>query len=306
MATQNTVKFQKKGEQSMTLREFFAQFPSDEHCLQHVFNCRFGQGHECPKCKREAKWYRIKAERAYSCQHCGHHIHPTVDTPFENTRTPLQLWFFAIYLFTTTRNGVSAKELERQLGVTYKTAWRMGHEIRKHMAFVDGDDTLAGTVEVDETFIGGEGNREDMHKKAVVFGMLQRGGKVMAKVVNDRKAVSLLPVIEENVEAGSEIHSDQLQAYKRLPKLGFKHKSVNHMRKEYVRGNVHTNGIENFWKHLKQGIKSTHVAVSEDHLQKYVSEFECRFNFRHDPKAMFPALVSSFALAGASSTRQQA
>jgi transposase-like protein len=93
---------------------------------------RFGQGHECPKCERKANWYRIKAERAYSCQWCGHHIHPTAGTPFEDTRTPLQLWFYAIYLYTTSRHGVPAKELERQLGVTYKTAWRMADLIRQH------------------------------------------------------------------------------------------------------------------------------------------------------------------------------
>lgn len=115
----------------ITVQQFFKLYKDDEACLVHLFNVRFGQGHECPKCERAAKWYRIKAERAFSCQWCGHHLHPTVGTPFEKSRTSLQLWFYAIYLFTTTRHGVSGKELQRQLGVTYKTAWRMGHEIRK-------------------------------------------------------------------------------------------------------------------------------------------------------------------------------
>ena len=97
----------------LTTREFFKQFPDDETCLNHLFDVRFGQGHACPKCERPANWYRIKAERAYSCQWCGHHLHPTVGTPFEQTRTPLQLWFYAMHLFTTTRHGVSAKELQR-------------------------------------------------------------------------------------------------------------------------------------------------------------------------------------------------
>ena len=142
----------------LTIREFFKEFPDDETCLQHLFNVRFGQGYSCPKCERPSNWYRIKAERAYSCQWCGHHLHVTVGTPFEQTRTPLQLWFYAIFLFTTTRHGVSAKELQRQLGVTYKTAWRMGHEIRKHMAQVDGNDPIGGigkTVQIDETLVGG-------------------------------------------------------------------------------------------------------------------------------------------------------
>ena len=141
---------------AIKLREFFKQFPDDETCLEHLFNVRFGQGHECPKCKRSAKWARIKAERAYSCQWCGHHIHPTAGTLFERTRTPLQLWFYAILLFTTTRHGVSGKELERQLGVTYKCAYRMGQQIRKHMATVDGETPLFGEVEIDETMIGGK------------------------------------------------------------------------------------------------------------------------------------------------------
>lgn len=142
----------------LTTAQFFRQFPDDETCLQHLFAVRFGRDFECPKCGRAGGWHRIKAERAYSCQWCGHHLHPTVGTPFEKTRTPLQLWFYAIHLFTTTRHGVSAKELERQLGVTYKTAWRMAALIREHMADVDGEKQIGGigtNVEIDETLHGG-------------------------------------------------------------------------------------------------------------------------------------------------------
>ena len=128
-----------KEKASATIQEFLAKFSTAEACLQHLFDTRFGQGHVCPSCNKKAKWYRIQAERAYSCQWCGHHLHPTVGTPFEDSRTPLQLWFYAIYLFTTSRHGVPAKELERQLGVTYKTAWRMADLIRKHMAQVDDE-----------------------------------------------------------------------------------------------------------------------------------------------------------------------
>jgi transposase len=158
---------------SITIRDFFRMFPTDEACLAHVFTMRYGQGHPCPKCERKANWYRIKAERAYSCQWCGHHIHPTAGTPFEDTRTPLQLWFYAIYLYTTSRHGVPAKELERQLGVTYKTAWRMAHHIRQHMAEVDGELMLNGEIEIDETLVGGRhpGKRGRGAKgKTIVFG----------------------------------------------------------------------------------------------------------------------------------------
>ena len=141
------------------VRQFFQQFPDDAACLEHLFNVRFGQGHECPKCERTAKWYRLQSEQAFSCQWCGHHVHPMVGSIFEKSRTPLQLWFYAIFLFTTSKHGVSGKELQRQLGVTYKTAWRMAKLIREHMAQVDADAPLGGAgeiVEVDETFVGGK------------------------------------------------------------------------------------------------------------------------------------------------------
>ena len=179
----------------ITLRQFFKQFPDDQSCLEHLFNVRFGQGYKCPKCEREAKWYPIKSERAYSCQWCGHHLHPTVGTLFEKSRTSLQLWFYAIYLFTTTRHGVSGKELQRQLGVTYKCAYRMGQQIREHMANVDGESMLSGHVEIDETYIGGKrpGKRgRGADGKAVIFGMMERNGDVMTHVVPNVRRKTLV------------------------------------------------------------------------------------------------------------------
>lgn len=280
------------------MRDFFKQFPSDEHCLTHLFEVRFGQGYKCPKCEREAKWYRIQAERAYSCQWCGNHIHPTVGTPFEDTRTPLQLWFYAIYLFTTSRHGVPVKELERQLGVTYKTAWRMGHQIRKHMDVVDGEEPLSGEVECDETYVGGHrpGVRgRGAANKTIVFGMFQRDGDVIAKVVPNCKKATLTPIIEENIQDGSTIHTDELYSYHGLEAKGYKHETVQHGAEEYVRGNSHVQNMENFWKHLKGAINGTHIHVSKKHLHKYVKEFEFRFNSRNHPAEMFPTLVSRFA-----------
>jgi transposase-like protein len=288
----------KKEKASISVRHFFRQFPTDEACLTHLFGVRFGQRFRCPKCGREAKWYRIKAERAYSCQWCGHHLHPTAGTPFEDSRTPLQFWFYAIYLFTTSRNGVAAKELERQLGVTYKTAWRMGHEIRKHMALVDGDAPLFGEVEIDETLVGGRhsGKRgRGATGKTIVFGMLQRKGDVMTEVVPDVKRKTLHPVVEANVKPGATVHTDELNSYGGLKAKGYQHKVVNHSRGEYVRGFCHVNGLENFWKHFKSAIRSTHIHVSKKHLYKYAKEFEFRFNSRGHPASMFPELVSRFA-----------
>jgi transposase len=287
-----------KEKASITVREFFKQFPTDESCLNHLFDIRFGQSYPCPKCERKTKWFRIKAERAYSCQFCGHHLHPTAGTPFESSRTLLQTWFYAIYLFTTSRHGVSGKELQRQLGVTYKCAYRIGQEIRKHMAEVDGEHELYGEVEVDETFVGGvrEGKRgRGAAGKTIVFGMLQRDGDVMTKVVANVQAKTLLPIIQDNVAEGTKIHSDDHTGYMQLRFRGYEHDVVNHSKGEYARGNAHVNGLENYWKMLKTSIKSTHIHVSKKHLEKYAKEFEFRYNNRKQPKKMFPALVTSFS-----------
>lgn len=281
----------------ITLRQFFKQFPDDQSCLEHLFNVRFGQGYKCPKCEREAKWYPIKSERAYSCQWCGHHIHPTVGTLFEKSRTSLQLWFYAIYLFTTTRHGVSGKELQRQLGVTYKCAYRMGQQIREHMANVDGESMLSGHVEIDETYIGGKrpGKRgRGADGKAVIFGMMQRDGDVMTHVVHDVKRKTLHPIINANVETGSTISTDELRSYNGLDQSGYVHNTVNHGIGEYANGNTHVNGMEGYWAHLKKSIRSTHIHVSEKHLAKYAKEFEYRFNSRKNPEQMFPELISTF------------
>ncbi len=281
----------------MTIREFWTMFPDDESCVQHVFDRRFGQGHACPKCKEKSKWSRMTNARAYACQWCGHHIHPTAGTLFEDTRTPLRLWFYAIYLFTTSRHGVPAKELERQLGVTYKTAWRMADHIRKHMAQVDDEWPLFGDVEIDETYVGGKTKGMGRHytgNKAIVFGMMQRNGQVMTKVVPNVSKKTLQPIIEENVLCGSTVHTDELKSYKGLKKAGYNHQTVNHSAGEYVNGNTSVNGLENFWKHVKGGIRGTHIHVSKKHLPKYAKEFEFRFNRREKPSEMFPSLVSQF------------
>ena len=285
---------------TITLRDFFRHFPDDESCLGHLFNVRFGQGHTCPSCERPSNWYRIKAERAYSCQWCGYHLHPTVGTPFALTRTPLQLWFYAIFIFTTTRNGVAAKRLQRELGVTYKTAWRMADLIRQHMADVDGDARIGGLgkiVEIDETLIGGNKRkgRRQSRKKSTLMGLLERDGAVLTTVVADYRKHTLLPKVTEHVEAGSIIHTDELLSYKGITGLGFEHHTVAHCHGRYVGPTGgHVQGIENFWGQLKRSINGTYVHVSPKHLWKYAKEAEYRFNRRAHPSLMFPELVSTF------------
>lgn len=286
----------------ITVRAFFRQFPDDETCLAHLFETRFGQGHACPKCERSARWYPLKSESAFSCQWCGHHVHPMVGTIFEKSRTPLQLWFYAIFLFTKTRHGVSAKELERQLGVTYKCAFRMAQRIRLHMGAIDGDEPLGGEgeiVEIDEAYIGGARREAYGRKhKTVVVGMVERGegGRLIAEVVPDATHKTLRDTINENVAKGSEIHADMHPAYTHLDKQGYGLRRIN---KEelgaYVTGDgVTVNAVENFWRHLKCSIQGTHVSVSKKHMAKYVKEFEYRFNRRTTPAAMFSELLTRF------------
>ena len=282
----------------LTVTEFFRQFPTDDACLEHLWNVRFGDEVECEKCGKVGKFYRLRKEPAYSCPRCGDHIHPMVGTPFAKSRTPLQKWFYAMFLFTTTRHGVPAKELQRQLGVTYKTAWRMGHELRKYIAKVDGEPPLGGIVEADETYVGGRttgGKRgRGAPNKTVVFGMLERGGDVMTKVVPNVRKKTLQPIIKENVGAGSTVHTDELKSYGGLSKASFDHETVNHGSGEYVDGDCHVNGLEGFWARLKLPIRGTHVHVSAKHLQKYVKEFEYRYNMRRRPDQMFDRLLASF------------
>ena len=166
-----------------TFLQFQADYPDSDACLDKIMDLRYSDKPVCHECKRETKYHRIAKRRAYACQFCGAHVYPCVGTPFEKSTTPLYKWFYAMYLFTTTRHGVPAKELERQLGVTYKCAWRMAHEIRKLMG---GTDTTAlfGKVEVDETYVGGKksgGKRgRGAPGKTVVVGLktAQRAGEV--------------------------------------------------------------------------------------------------------------------------------
>jgi transposase-like protein len=194
---------------------------------------------------------------------------------------------------------VPAKELQRQLGVTYKTAWRIGHEIRKFMGKVDGDDGLSGTVEIDEAYVGGNTHKVGRpgadSKKTAIFGMVERGGDVMTRVVPNVKMETLTPIIEQNIEKGALINSDEYMGYKTLNKLGYQHSTVRHRRHQYVNGATHTNTIEGFWSHFKCSMKGTHRSISRKHMQKYLVEFEFRFNLRgpHAP-SMFDRLIQAF------------
>lgn len=282
----------------ISVLEFFKQYPDDDTCLEHLMDVRYGKQLDCPKCEKHSKFHRVTGRPVYACQYCGHQISPMAGTPFERSRTPLQKWFYAIYLFTTSRHGVPAKELQRQLSVTYKTAWRMGHEIRKYMGGVDGDSGLSGHVEVDETYVGGKKKgiqyRGGNQGKTTVFGMVQRGGEVITRVVNDRRAKTLTPHIKDNIAHGATVSSDEWAAYKSLSKQGFAHGTCDHSNEQWVNGIHHTNTIEGFWSRVKTSIRGTHIHVSPKYLANYLVEFEYRYNMRANPSAMFDRLLMSF------------
>jgi len=268
-----------------TIQQFFKKFKNDEVCLEHLFNIRFGQGYKCSRCGVDAKWYRIKAEKAYSCGSCGNHLHPMVGTPFEASRTSLQLWFYAIYLFTQTRSGVSAKELQRVLGVTYKCAWRMGHEIRKHMGNINSGGKLGGfgkDIEIDESFFHGKG-------KGAILGIAEKGGDIKTKTISAPTWSNIHPEIIKNVKKTSTVHTDMANIYSDLKKQGYKHEPKNHSLEEY-----NTPTLDSYWARLKLSIKGTHVFVSPKHLDKYADEFAYRFNSRHAPERMLGELLETF------------
>jgi len=283
-----------------TLRQFQARFPTEDSCLDHLFQVRYA-GTTCPKCERPLKYSRVKGRRAYQCNWCANQLYPTAGTPFDRTRTSLRDWFFVMFQFCNTRNGVAAKEVQRQLGVTYKTAWRMCHEVRKYMASLDSDDPLGGPdhiVEVDETSIGGKAHGSTGRYaggKPTVLGMLEKDGELITRVIPNIKEHTLLPILHDNILPGSHIHTDALRSYQNIGKHGYRHSYVRHQWKEYVGSLGQTvNRIEGFWSMLKRGINGTHIHVSTKHLPKYLGEFEYRWNMRHCPHLMLDRLLTSF------------
>src|SRR5215831_3008838 len=219
--------------------EFNKRFPDEDTCLNHLMRTRFGDRLTCFQCQKDATYYRTKKRRSFTCEHCGYQVYPTAGTPFESTRTPLRDWFYVMFLFCASRNGVAAKEVERQLGVTYKTAWRMCRLIRIYMGYVDSDYPLGGpgkTVEADETFIGGK-DEMGHDDKSVVLGVVERGGDVVTRVVQMRTKDHLIPHIVKFVKPGSKINTDEGSNFKLLKeRYGFDHEMVDHSAKEYVRG----------------------------------------------------------------------
>jgi transposase len=269
-----------------TFKEFQADFPDVAACLTVLMEINYGGTHiHCPGCGDLTNFYMMSERRAFACQKCGHHIYPCAETIFHKSSTKLTHWFFALYLMTSTRRGVAAKEIQRQISVTYKTAWRMCHELRKLMISADHTGPLSGHVEVDETRVGGRQKRADRGRKGdnkvVVMGMVEGGGNLRAGPIDEPRGSYLERIVEDNVKCGSTVSSDKWSGYNNLTNLGFDHGRVNHSQEEWVNGVHHTNTLEGHWSLFKRAVRGTHVHISPKHAWKYVGEFTFRRNFRH-------------------------
>jgi len=271
-----------------TIKDFKKLYPNNDACLEAIFVEGFGHNIKCPQCKNKSYFYRVKNRKCYSCNHCGYQIHPLADTIFHKSSTSLWNWFFAMFLFSASKNGVSAKELERQLGVTYKTAWRMAKQIR--LLFDQSKKPLSNTVEIDETYIGGKfrGKRgRGSENKTSIIGLAERKGEIRAKVTINVKSSTVHGVLRENVIMGINIISDEFKSYSNLTKLGFKHYVISHGQKEWAKDDIHTNTLEGFWSQFKRSVNGTYHSVSPKYLQNYLNEFVFRYNLREYPNPLF-------------------
>lgn len=289
-----------------SVRDFNKEFPNDSACLEYIKEQRFPGGVTyCDKCKQERKHYRVTGRTAYACDHCGNHVYPLAGTIFQKSTTSLRLWFYAAYLMGSTRCGISAKQIQRETAVTYKTAWRIFKQVRSLMS--DGDLQLEGpTVEVDETYYGGvrkwgigRPGRGDK-KKTPVVAIVQRGGKVVARAVEAAGKKELLGLIQNHVTPGSVIYTEEYPAYFGISKLRgrdgrparFRHYRIRHKSGVYVRGKIHTNSVEGFWSLVKRGIGGVYHSVSSKYLQAYLDEHTFRYNRRHEGNQQFRAILS--------------
>ena len=288
----------------ITFKDFQKLYPTDAACLDKLMQVNYGGTEiDCPSCGKPTKFHPLAKRRAFVCQLCGHHVYPCADTIFHKSRTPLTTWFFVMYLMTSTRHGVAAKEVERQTGVTYKCAWRMCDELRKLMAAADYQGPLGGPgkhVEMDETLIGGKQSQKDRRRKGtnktMLFGMIERDGMMRAGPVPNAWLNTIEKAVKQNVMPGTIVSTDEWQGYNDLPLLGMTRGAVNHSQKQWVSGIHHTNTIEGHWGHFKRAIRGTHVHISGKHAWKYVAEFSYRRNYRGSHAAMFNRLVAAFAL----------
>ncbi|WP_462254189.1 IS1595 family transposase [Ferruginibacter sp.] len=264
-------------------------FPTEQACIDHLENLSWG-GNPVSPFDATSKVYKCAGNK-YKCKNTLKYFNVRTGTIFDNTKIPLQKWFLALYVFSSHKKGISSHQLARDISVTQKSAWFLLHRLRYAFDHPNFQKTLGNVVEIDEAFMGGEAKNKHANKKnknadgntkheqQPVIGLRERGGNVVCIVVPDRNKETLLPIIRNVVDKDSILMTDDYNGYKDL-KNDYSHYTVNHSAKEYVNAMAHTNGIENFWSHLKRGIDGIYHWVSKEHLQSYVDEFTLRFNTR--------------------------
>lgn len=263
-------------------------FPTEEACLDFIFDAKHSR-----TCSCGGHYNKVKGRKQYQCSKCRFQIAPTSGTIFHKSDTPLTLWFKALLAFSNAKSGISAKQLERELEVTYKTAWRILTLIRK--ALGQDTDKLRGIVEMDTGYIGGMKSKKDglpMSNKTVVMAAVERGGKMKATVVPAAYASTHADFLNANVEKGSHLMTDNSKAYTKSVKE-YDHYAVNHGKGEYVRGPVHVNNVESFFAHVKRSIKGVHKAISKQHAQEYLNGFVFHANNRYSDKERFGVLLGT-------------
>ncbi len=265
-------------------------FPTEQSCIDHLERLSWN-GEPVSPFDPTSKVYKCAGNK-YKCKNTGKYFNVRTGSIFDNTKIPLQKWFLALYVFSSHKKGISSHQLAKDISVTQKSAWFLLHRLRYAFDHPNFQNTLGNIVEIDESFLGGKSKNKHtnkkkkdpatggtLHEQQPVLGMRERDGNVIAIVVPNRNKETILPLIRNVVEQDSVLMTDEYTAYKDL-KNDYSHFTVNHSAKQYVNEMAHTNGIENFWSHLKRGIDGIYHWVSKEHLQAYVDEFTLRFNSR--------------------------
>ncbi len=275
----------KRTAETISVSQLYRMFPDEKSCREWLELARWGGTPVCPHCGSvdEIRMPPPSKPQAYWCKACRDHFTVTTGTCLHSTKKPLQDWIFAIYSVMTARKGVSAMQLSKELGCQYRTAWHMLHRIRE--ACAGGEFTLEKIVEVDETYIGGrDRNKHESKKlkagrgpvgKTTVIGARERGGKVAAKTIERTDAETLQGFVADYAASDATVYTDDSAAYDGIP---FDRETIKHSAREYVRGDVHTNGIESVWALLKRSITGTWHHISVKHLNRYIDETSFRLN----------------------------
>jgi transposase-like protein len=295
-------------QQKYTIRDFENEFPSDDACLEYVKEKRWPEGKTlCVRCNVVRKHYRVSGRTSYACHACGNHIYPLAGTIFHKSSTSLKTWFYVIKLMSSTRVGISAKQIQRETGVTYKTAWRMMKQIRQLMA---EQIKLQGPVEIDEAHFGGSDSNKPKHlrgnSKTPVLGIVERRGRVVTRVLTDTQKETVLPVVGEILPPKTMIYTDESKTLAQVRWMGMSHKhaTVNHS-KGYKDGYAHTCTIDGFWSLVKRGISGVYYQVGAEYLQSYLNEYAFRYNRRKAMRPMFRLLAERTTIQVVPCAREQ-